>query len=37
MSEPRLTDQAEIDLDGIWQSVAANSPATADRVIESED
>jgi toxin ParE1/3/4 len=35
MSEPRLTLQAEADLEELWDDIAANSPAAADRMVDA--
>lgn len=35
MNEPRLTEQAEADLDALWASIAANSPGAADRMVDA--
>jgi toxin ParE1/3/4 len=35
MSEPRLTEQAEADLDELWAYIAANNPDAADRMVDA--
>lgn len=35
MSEPRLTEQAEADLDELWAYIAANNPEAADRMVDA--
>jgi toxin ParE1/3/4 len=35
MTEPRLTDQAEADLDELWAYIAASNPAAADRMVDA--
>ena len=35
MTEPRLTVQAEADLDELWLSIAAKNPGAADRVVDA--
>jgi toxin ParE1/3/4 len=35
MTEPRLTDQAEADLDDLWAYIAANNPVAADRLVDA--
>jgi plasmid stabilization system protein ParE len=35
MTEPRLTDQAESDLDDLWAYIAANNPKAADRIVDA--
>lgn len=35
MIEPRLTEQAEADLDDLWAYIAANNPAAADRLVDA--
>jgi toxin ParE1/3/4 len=35
MSEPRLTLQAEADLDELWAHIAANNPDAADRMVDA--
>ena len=35
MSEPRLTEQAEADLDELWAYIAAGNPAAADRMVDA--
>lgn len=35
MIEPRLTEQAEADLDELWASIAANHPDAADRMVDA--
>lgn len=35
MNEPRLTEQAEADLDDLWAYIAANNPDAADRLVDA--
>ena len=35
MKEPRLTEQAEADLDELWAYIAANHPDAADRMVDA--
>ena len=35
MIEPRLTEQAEADLDEVWAYIAANNPDAADRMVDA--
>jgi toxin ParE1/3/4 len=35
MIEPRLTDQAEADLDEQWAQIAASRPDAADRMVDA--
>ncbi len=35
MSEPRLTEQAEADLDALWAYIAADHPDAADRMVDA--
>jgi plasmid stabilization system protein ParE len=35
MTEPRLTDQAEADLDDVWAYIAADNPDAADRLVDA--
>lgn len=35
MKEPRLTEQAEADLDALWAYVAAQNPDAADRLVDA--
>ena len=35
MNGPRLTEQAEADLDDLWAYIAANNPDAADRLVEA--
>ena len=35
MIEPRLTEQAEADLDDLWAYIAANNPDAADRMVDA--
>lgn len=35
MIEPRLTEQAEADLDDLWAYIAANNPDAADRLVDA--
>ena len=35
MIEPRLTEQAEADLDELWAYIAANNPDAADRMVDA--
>ena len=35
MNAPRLTEQAEADLDELWVYIAANSPDAADRMVDA--
>jgi len=35
MNEPRLTEQAEADLDELWAYIAAHNPDAADRMVEA--
>jgi len=35
MSEPRLSEQAEADLDELWAYIAANNPDAADRIVDA--
>jgi toxin ParE1/3/4 len=35
MNEPRLTEQAEADLDELWAYIAANNPDAADRMVDA--
>jgi toxin ParE1/3/4 len=35
MSEPRLTEQAEADLDDLWAYIAADNAAAADRLVDA--
>ena len=35
MSEPKLTEQAEADLDELWAYIAANNPSAADRMVDA--
>lgn len=35
MSEPRLTEQAEADLDELWAYIAARRPDAADRMVDA--
>jgi toxin ParE1/3/4 len=35
MSEPRLTEQAEADLDDLWAYIAADNLAAADRMVDA--
>lgn len=35
MSEPRLTEQAEGDLDELWAYIAENNPDAADRMVDA--
>ena len=35
MSEPKLSKQAEADLDELWLYIAANNPDAADRMVDA--
>ncbi len=35
MNEPRLTEQAEADLDELWEYIAADNPDAADRMVDA--
>jgi len=35
MTEPRLSEQAEADLDELWAYIAANNPDAADRMVDA--
>ena len=35
MTGPRLTEQAEADLDDVWAYIAANNPDAADRIVDA--
>lgn len=35
MIEPRLTEQAEADLDELWAYIAARNPEAADRMVDA--
>lgn len=35
MIEPRLTEQAEADLDELWAYIAARNPDAADRMVDA--
>jgi toxin ParE1/3/4 len=35
MTEPRLSEQAEADLDDLWAYIAANNPDAADRMVDA--
>lgn len=35
MTEPKLTDQAEADLDEVWAYIAADNPDAADRMVDA--
>jgi plasmid stabilization system protein ParE len=35
MTEPRLTEQAEADLEELWAYIAANNPDAADRMVDA--
>ncbi len=35
MTEPRITERAEVDLDELWAYIAANSPDAADRIVDA--
>jgi toxin ParE1/3/4 len=35
MSEPRLTERAEADLDELWAYIAARNPDAADRMVDA--
>jgi hypothetical protein len=35
MSEPRLSKQAEADLDELWLYIAGNNPDAADRMVDA--
>jgi plasmid stabilization system protein ParE len=35
MTEPRLTEQAEADLDELWAYIAADNPPAADRMVDA--
>ena len=35
MNEPRLTEQAEADLDELWEYIAADDPDAADRMADA--
>ena len=35
MIEPRLTDQAEADLNDVWATIAASRPDAADRMVDA--
>ena len=35
MTEPRLTEQAEADLDDVWSYIAANNLDAADRIVDA--
>jgi toxin ParE1/3/4 len=35
MSEPRLTEQAEADLDQLWAHIAADNADAADRMVDA--
>ncbi len=35
MTEPRLTEQAEADLDELWAYIAVGNPDAADRMVDA--
>lgn len=35
MIQPRITEQAEADLDDLWAYIAASSPDAADRMVDA--
>jgi toxin ParE1/3/4 len=35
VTEPRLTEQAEVDLDDLWAFVARDNPDAADRLVDA--
>ena len=35
MNPPKLTEQAEVDLDDLWSRIAADNPAEADRLVDA--
>ncbi len=35
MSEPRISEQAEADLDELWAYIALNDPKAADRTVDA--